>query len=582
MNWKEILMNIGTPVVETLIAEEIGDVVIFQRDPSGEFIVIESSGLMPKNAVYTSEKEILNEFKGYKLYEVTPTIYYLLKEIPDNFNEYVNVENLSEKVKNIESLESRITRHVYQLEGLDTVVPSLLEPMPMEIVVSMVADAISELFVTSVGIYKLQGSMYELLLNLGFEDFLEEIPSKSLKDATKVRGVLHAEDFIEREKGLIVPIKEEEENKYLVFLKRSDPFTPEERSLVNAIFKILETSREYLRSEEELTKLNSLLSQTRFIIESLGEFTKRALSIHNKEIFESFIVDMIREMLQLQWTVLYEKSDDQYSLLKYSTVVKRTFPSTPEDLEDIYQRSVIEIDGKQYVFVMGKPLSEEAFLEEIKDLYLEITMQILEEAFKNMNYQDQIARSERRIKKLLDLLNSIEELLESLKDVKTPGEIYERVYEYLKEKHEIKGIKVVFRGMEFDYGEIGKGVSEVIPMEMGSGSMVFYKDREFLDEEKAMLKSLVKGAETLLSKLYLLLPGKRYFEVDETILRFLREKASLENLDIDNLKYYNIKGIVDINKLKDIGIGVITNDGIILATDKDEELKKLGIEYEEI
>ena len=581
MNWKELLMNIGTPVVETLIAEEIGDVVIFQRDPSGEFIVIESSGLMPKNAVYTSKEEMLDEFKDYKLYEVTPTIYYLLKKIPENFNEYVKVENLSEKVKNIESLESRITKHVYQLEGLDTVVPSLLEPMPMEFVISMVADAISELFVTSVGIYRLEDDVYELLLNLGFDDFSEEIASKSLKDATTVRGVLSAKDFIEGENGLIIPIKEKGENKYLVFLKRSDPFTPEEKSLINAIFKILETSREHLKSEEELTKLNSLLSQTRFIIESLGEFTKRALSIHDRETFESFIVDMIREMLQLQWTVLYEKSSDKYSLLKYSSIVKKDFPNTPEDLKDVYQKSVIKVNGKQYIFVMGKPISDESFLGEIKDLYLEITMQILEEAFKNMNYQDEIARSERRIKKLLELLNSIEELLESLKDIKTPGEIYEKIYKYLKEKHEVKGIKVMFRGMEFDYGETEGEQRVTVPMEMGSGNMIFYKDKEFLDEEKIMLKSLVKGAETLLSKLYLLLPGKRFFEVDETILRFLREKASLENLDIDNLKYYNIKDDVDTNKLKDLGICVITNDGIILVTDKEKELEELGIKYEE-
>lgn len=581
MNWKEMLMNIGTPVVETLIAEEIGDVVIFQRNSSGEFIVIESSGLMPKKAVYTSEEEILKEFDDYKLCKVTSSIYYLLKEVPDNFNDYMAVEKLSERVKSIERLENRITRHIYQLEGLDTIIVSLMEPMPMEITMSMMADAISELFVTSVGMYRLKDDAYKLLLNVGLEDFPVELPSKDLKDATKIRGALSAEDFIKGEKGLIVPIKEKRENKYLVFLKKNEPFAPEERSLINAIFRILEISREYLKSEEELAKLDLLLSQTRFVIESLGEFTKRALSIHDKEAFESIIVDMIREMLQLQWTALYKKSGDQYSLSKYSSVVKRDFPNTVEELKDIYQKSIIKVDEKQYIFVMGKPLSEEVFPEEIKDLYLEITMQILEEAFKNMDYQDKIVRSEKKIQNLLSLLNSIEELLESLKDAKTPGEIYERIYDYLREKHGIKGIKVAFRGMEFNYGETEGKANVVIPMEIGSGSMAFYKEGQFSNEEKQMLKSLVKGAEVLLTKLYLFLPGERYFEVDETVLRFLREKASVEGLDMDNLKYYNIKSAVDINELKNLGIGIITNKGIIFATDKEEELKKLGIEYEE-
>ncbi len=581
MDWKEILLNLGTPVVETLLAEKIGDVVILQRDEHGRLVVVESAGVVPSRAVYTDEKELKEEFPGYELYKVAQSVYYLLKSVPENFEEIRKIEEISERIKSIESLESRITRHIYQLEGLDSVVSSLLEPIPVEIILSMAADALSELFVTSVALYSLRNGTYELFVNIGREDFPENIGAGELVDATKYQGVLDSKRF-GVDGGVIIPVKEGLENKYLLFLKREKPFAPEERSLLGTLVRILTRSREYLETSEKVAELSKLLSETRFIIESLGEFSKSVLSIHNFEIFISYVVDMIREMLQLQWVALYKKAE-KYHLLRMAQVKRVDLPDVVDDLDsvDAWRRYEIKANDESHVLLLGHPLTERDFLEEFKDLYIEIVLQILEEAFKNISFQDRLYERERKIRALVNMIMSIEDFVRELQYKKKPGEVYELMFEYVRENYGVKGMRVEIGGMSVFYGEEAKEVL-VAELEGVQGGISYYKEEPFTDEESSVLRTLSKGSMTLLSKMYLLLPEERIIDSEDAMMRFLREKAMLEGMNVEKLRFYRIKEYVDIDKLKSIGIGLVTNEGVFLVTDDEKALEKLGVEYERI
>ena len=577
MKWKELLLNLGTPVVETMMAEEIGEVVIFQKDDHSNFVVVESIGMMPARAVYGSEKEIKAEFPKLKLIQLTPSVYYLLKEIPENIDEIRKIEEISEKLRSIEKLESRITRHIYQLEGLDTVVSSLLEPIQMEIILSMAADALSELFVTSIALYRFSDGMYRLLVNLGREGFPEEFEGKDLTDPTKYNGVLNAKNHL-GEDGILIPVKERGQNKYILYLKRDVIFTPEEKSLLNALIRILTRTREYLERTEEVTKLNTLLSQARFIIESLGEFSKNILSIHNREIFMSFVVDMIREMLQLEWAALYEKKDGG-QLLRSAQVKSVDIPGVlPEEGEE-WKRYEINLDDEKYVLLLGEPITE-GFLEEFKDMYITIVIQVLEEAFKNMAYQTELIERERRIRTLVHLIRSIEDFVKGLQYKKTPGEVYKHIFEYVKENYGVEGMRVRLGGMEVAYGEL-KG--ELVKAEVGEekGTVEYYRSEGFSEEEASVLRTLSKGSMTLLSKMYLLQPSYTIVDAEDAMLRFLREKAALEGMNVDRLKFYLVEEKYG-DEIESLGVGLKTEKGIILAVDDESKLKGVGIEYKEL
>ncbi len=573
MDWKELLLNLGTPVVETLIANKLGNAVIFQRSNSGEFIVIESSGTTPKKAVYESLDEIEEEFPEYDIFPVTDSIYYLVKEKPENFDEIAKIENLSEKLKSIEALQSRITRHVYQLEGLDSVVSSLLEPIPTEMILMLLADALSELFVSTVGIYKLTDDHkeYELLVNIGAMDVPETVPARDFYDPKQVKNLSMVEDI----KAWVIPVKSGEVNRYLVLFKREEPFTPEEKSLINALIRMLERTREYVESEERATHLDKLLSEFRFVIESLGEFTKKALSIHDRDEFESFIVDMLREMLQLKWTALYKNG----VLVKYAAVKPVELPDDVKDLKDFSEKINITLNGEEYDFIMGEPITGE-FLKDVKELYLNITTQMMVEAFKNMKYQHEIKEREGRIRKLMEMLKGIEKFLKGLHENKSPGDVYSLIYEHLSKVLKIKGMKIEYEGMIYNLGEEAE-FSYKVEIQPENAVFVFYKDTNFSEEDVSFLNAISKGVTSVLAKLYMFNLGEKAILLDEAILRFLREKAVMEGLNVNELVFYKISGKVNVDELSKYGVCVIDKDGAILATNINEkELKNKGFTVE--
>ncbi len=595
VDWKELLLNLGTPVVETIIADEIGDVVVFQKS-GGEFIVIESSGVIPSRAVYDSEEDIEKEFPEYKLVKVSEEIYYLLREIPENFDEIVRIERLSEELKFIEKLESRITRHIYQLEGMDTIISSLLEPLPVDILLSMIIDAVSELFVASAALYSLTDRGYSLVMNLGSEDFPDLVSSSEISDAAKVSDMLDARKVAGVD-GLIIPVSDYLVNRYLIFLRREDPFTPEEKALLTSIMKILNKSREAFKRKENEIFLEKMLNQMRFVMESLGEYAVRSLSIHDKDKLIRMTVDMIREMLQSTWAAVYESEDGELLLKAQASVKEVQLPAIlkieirdeiwkPGKLEDFPEFVWLSIpisfgDRKKLLIFVGSPITEDFLNKEIRDLYIEIISRMIKESFENFEYESELIEREKSIRKLYESITAIGEFSKELRKIESPGMVYELVYKYAAENVGVDGMRVLFRGV---FVEMGEEVGESLSLETeNGGKVVFYKGGGFSDTDKAVLKVLAEGASTILKDIYLMVPSEKMLWMDDIKMRYLREKAKRHDIPEENTRFYIVKGSDEIEKLSEIGVGIVSHGEVVVATDKSkEELEAMGFEVEEI
>ena len=593
MNWKELLLNLGTPVIETMIAESLGDVVVFQKEDD-EFIVIESSGLVPQKAVYTSEEEIREEFPGYDLVKVTESIYYLLKEIPENFDEIVRIESLSEKLRSVERLESRITRHVYQLEGMETIISSLLEPLPLDILLSMVVDAVGELFVASIALYHLTEDGFALVMSTGSKDFPEVIGRKELSDPMKFSGLIDSSEVV-GEDGFIIPVSDGEINRFLVFIKRDDPLASEEKALLNAIFKILEKSREYIKSKQREMVTEALLNQMRFVMESIGEFASKSLALHEEKELMEMTVDMIREMLQSTWAAIYEDYGDGEAWLRSKVSVREVeLPSSLRfDIDDVTKPGKVEgIDeyvwlaipiklknGRKFLIFVGNPITEEFLNEEVKDLYIEIIVKIVKESFENMEYEAQIREREEKVRKLYEAITSIGEFVRELRKKGSAGEVYDLINEYAKDEVGIDGFEVEVGGMPLSIGETQ---GEKFEVDLEEGKFVFYKRDGFDERDKAVLKALAEGAMIALKEIYLLVPKEKVTEIDEMALRVLREKARKQGINEEDMRFYVLKGASP-EKVEEIGVGLVRDEDVVIATDKEKkELEKMGYEVEEL
>ncbi len=595
MNWKELLLNLGTPVIETLIAEEIGDVVVFQRSGE-EFIVIESTGVMPKRAIYSSEDEIKEEFPSYNLVRVTDEIYYLLRKMPDGFNEIVRVEELSERFRSIEKLESRIEKHIYQLEGMDAIISSLLEPFPMDILLSMVLDAISELFVTSSALYELKEEEYSLVMNIGSKDFPESFDASQVRNATRVSTILDAGNITGYD-GLIIPISEDLTNKYLIFVRREEDFAPEERALLTAIMKILIKSRESIRSREKELAMDKLISQMRFVMESLGEFAMRSLSIHDEEELAEMTVDMMREMLQASWAAIYEVEDEELLFKWKSSVRKVELPLIlkirvedmvwkPKRVEGISEEVWLAVpivvgESKRLVVLVGSPITKDFLNPDIMDLYVEIIFKMIRESFGSIEYESELKRREEKIRRLYESMIAIENFSKRLRRLSDPGEVYELIYKYASENAQVDGMKAVIRGISTTSGkEVGE---KLVVVSEDGGEITFYKLKGFSEFDRAVLKVLAEEAVAILKDLYLLVPSEKILGVDEIKFRFLREKAKRYNIPEENLRFYVIRHTKKLEKISEIGVGIVDDGKIFVATDRTkEELEKMGYEVEEL
>ncbi len=604
MNWKELLLNLGTPVVETLIANEFEKIVVFQRDENGLYVVIESKGVIPKKSVYGSEEEITSEFPDMKLVRVTNSTFYLIAEDHPEMEVFRRVESLSERIRSIEGLESRITRHIYQLQGMDTVVSSLLEPIPTEILLSMVMDAISELFVTSVALYRLVDEEYVLFTSLGPEDFPDSLPGE-LRDSTKISGLVEAEQVL-GSKGLLLTISEETENVYVLYLKRGESFTPEEKALLESITKIISRTREYMKSKERIADLDRLLNQARFVVESLGEFSQSLLTTHSISDLERMIVDMLREMLQSSWAAMYRRSGDELLLIGKASVVSgrdfpekmrilkdlpRSFKEKPEGYiegfpKDTWFSSFMKLENlDDYVVLFGPPITEEMILGDIFEIYVDIVLSSVEKAFESIRLYEEVKTREERISKLHESLKNVARFVKELRRLKEPSKVYELLFEYVSENLGISGMVVRIEGFEMELGHPeGKALSVQIE-EAGErvGEIEYFRKGDFDPTDSAILETLTEGVLSTLRTMYLMLPSQMVVNSEEVILRFLREKGVVHGMSEENMRFFKITGFESPEILEDLGVAVVENGGAILVTEMSpEELKKRGLNVEEV
>ncbi len=604
VNWREILLNLGTPVVETLIANEFNEIVVFQKDENGFYVVIESKGVIPTKSVYESENEIKSEFPDMNLIRVTSSIYYLTSEEHPDMEIFKRIENLSERMRSIESMESRITRHMYQLQGMDTVISSLFEPIPTEILLSMVMDALSELFVTSVALYRYVDGEYVMFTSLGSEEFPDSLPGE-LRSLAKLAGVGRAENLL-GEKGLLMAISEETENVYILYLKRAEPFAPEERALLESIAKIISRTREYMKSRERIEDLDKLLNQSRFVVESLGEFSQKLLSIHSVSDLESILVDMFREMLQVDWVAIYARSDNRMSLLgSVSVTSSRYFPNELRILEDpprMYRgkpdqyisghprdtwliASMRPKDIGEYVILFGPPITEEIVLGDVFEVYVEIALSSAEKAFESIRLYEEVRERERKITKLHSSLESVASFVREIRRSREPSEVYELLFEYASKNLGVSGMIVRVGGLEMNLGKPGSEILSIEIQEGGEilGSVDYYKPERFNDVDVSVLKALTEGVLSALREMYLMLPSQPVVHSEEVMLRFLREKAILHGMSEEKLRFFRIRDFDSPEVLKDYGVAVVENGDAIIATEfKPEDLIERGFKIEEV
>ena len=350
-----MIKYLGTPRIYTEILTDLqqrfpGNKGCFFRrkevDNGQKLWMLEDAvGCSPEYYQYEQLEQVKNELSDFKHYEFYEGTQLFLKEPIDK----VSFENIT-KLLEIQSLyavneekEEEISKLMYSITGMETIIGSLLEPLPTEEYLQIFTDAFGELLLSASALYQLEKG-YRLIHNHGFENPIQNFNPLAQEDFSpintfpidliKTDSYPEIKELTEQYETLFaIPVQIQGSVKYMILIARKKAFNEGERLIINNLSRLLSSIIEYqlLRSEMRFDK--KTLNRSEFRLQSFYKGLKYLFSIQKVEPFCDKFVDMIREIFQVtdvklfvrkSWGNLlwgYDMEDFKHALtIKYNTV----------------------------------------------------------------------------------------------------------------------------------------------------------------------------------------------------------------------------------------------------------------------
>ncbi|MEA1884569.1 MAG: hypothetical protein U9N62_08640 [Thermotogota bacterium] len=350
-----IIKYLGTPRIYTEILTDLQE--RFPRN-SGcffrqkemlngqKFWVLEDVlGFNPKNYQYEQldhVKEELSNFNHYEFYEGTQ----LFAKEPVDKDSFETINKLLE-IQSLytvnEEKEEEISKLMYSITGMETIIGSLLEPLPTDEYLQIFSDAFGELLVSSSALYQMDDD-YRLVHNHGFEKPVQQIKKLPQKEFSPVNtfpidviksGLYEEIQALKKKYKTIytIPVQIEGENQYMILIARQKVYNEGERLIINNLSRLLSSIIEYQKLREEMHFDKKTLNRSEFRLQSFYKGLKYLFSVQNVDPFCEKFADMIREIFQVSnvkmfvrksWGNLlwgYDMEDYKHALtIKYNTV----------------------------------------------------------------------------------------------------------------------------------------------------------------------------------------------------------------------------------------------------------------------
>jgi len=350
-----IIKYLGTPrlytEILTYLQEEYSDnagcFFRLKEDENGKktWVLEDALGVSPKDYQYEELEQVkqeLSDFTHYEFFEGTQL--FLKKAVKQDALETIK------KVLEIQSLyvineekEEEISKLMYSITGMETMIGSLLEPLPTDEYLQIFTDAFGELLVSSSALYKLEED-YQLVHNHGFEHPLEQIARNRKEDFSplntfpidlkKQHRFQETDGFKEKYETLFaIPVQLKGSIKYFILIARHKAYNEGERLIINNLSRLLSSIIEYQRLRDEMRYDKKTLNQSEFKLQSFYRGLKYLFMIQNIEPFCEKFIDMIREIFQVSDVKLFvrkswgnllwghDMEDFKHALtIKYNTV----------------------------------------------------------------------------------------------------------------------------------------------------------------------------------------------------------------------------------------------------------------------
>lgn len=568
----KLIKALGTPEAKQHMVEILSPAVLLAKSPDNIWRVADAREVEITRFEFESVEEVIGEFGG-EIFAMDSDNCLLTKSADENAKGLLkNYWHHSKALEELNRDKNILTKFTYQLLSIEKLIPSLLEPFPVEVLLNILIDSLGEVFTAYAAAYSCMGNhKLKKVGSTGNNEFPDE-----LEEFTRC----YPGSVIEDNTYLVSSISEGDSEQYFIVFKRAEPFQEEEISILRTLTSLLQKSRYLISEQTKHREIESLVSQFEFILEILKNFSVRILSTFDGEELERNICDAIKEMFQAEFVMLYQKIEliDKFKLV-YSVNLKNSDFDESIQYSGKIETGIMSLEigfnfnkcfgiktesGSEYLIFIGESVLENYYKREITGILDKIIPAEIERAFSNVTAVDRIKEQSEYIERIVKEMCYLSENLQEIERVKDKNALLEklnlisantsnfsfkdiRLYEDSKEQGGNKSFRV------------GDETSLL-------GSVEYTKDTTDDMKDNYILSFLSQIGLQTQEKINVFKPEQTVSSIENIVVDFLKVKYRLSGL-MGNPSVYSLdKDNVDLNKLEGYGVGLKTSEALFFAT----------------
>src|SRR6056297_414369 len=569
---KELIKSLGTPEAKQHMVEILAPAVLLVKDTDEVWRVADARKVKTTRFEYNSLEDALSDFEGEvfaadsKFCLLTKSEDYEIKELLKNYWHHSTALEELNRDKNI------LTKFTYQLLSIEKLIPSLLEPFPVEVLLNILIDSLGEVFTASAAAYACMGNgKIKKVGSTGTKQFPEKMDKF---------GRCYPGSVIEDQSYLVSSISEDDNEQYFIIFHREIAFQEEEISILRTLTSLLQKSRFLIKEQTQHQEIESLVSQFEFILEILKNFSVTILSTFDETKLTKSICDALKEMFQAEFVVIYERINmtDRFTLNYTVDLGKRDFNDPLIYTGEIdtgkldcktdfnHQKCFgIQTDsGLEFLIFIGESVLENYYKKEIISVLDDIVPAEIKRAFSNVDAFKKIREQSEYIEKIVTEMGYMAENLQEIEQVKDTDSLLEQlnmVAENTTGAHfkEINLYQSIMDEAQEKKVVIGDKASPL-------GHVVYEKENNEDLKDAYLLSFLSQIGLQSQEKINVFEPGVSISSFETIVVDFLKVKYRLSGLSGRPSVFRLDLAELDVSILEGYGVGLKVGDSLFFAT----------------
>jgi hypothetical protein len=529
---EKLIKSLGTPEAKQHIAEILSPAILLSYvDKDSCWRVVDARDVEISEFEFENLEKLIDEFQGEVL--ARDDNFCLLTKSNDEEKKMM-LKKYWHQTTTLEALnkdKNTLTKFTYQLLSLEKLIPSLLEPFPVEILLNILIDSLGEIFTSCAAAYtKDDNGILKKVGNVGCYDFPDEF---------EVCKRCYPGSVVFSDGYLMTCISEDTYSYYLLF-KRDTDFEEEELSILKMLTSLLQKSRFLLNEQSKQSEVSTLVSQFEFALQILKNFSVAILSVFDEKALYQNICDAIKEMFQAESVAIYERIEDSFTFkcLNYVDLRNQKVPEFIQvEFSGDFESCNISVEklprktyklrtesGREIIIFIGESVLENYYKKEILSTLDKIVPAEIKRAFSNVDAIKTVKEQSEYIENIAQNMLYVSENLQEIERVSTKEQLLEKMndladYSVNTRFDDIKLYEKV-EAEERTVLHIGDSDSTL-------GSVVLNTKSASNMKEDYMLSFLSQIALQTHEKMNVFKPGETVTDLEAVIVDFLKVKYRL-------------------------------------------------------